>query len=366
MSSERELSERRSAEKLGFFKNANGRSRRTVPANKYSLQPRQPNRQAHHRFPSSLQQKYPPSSVSLGGNRGLSHPPWGCGPREPRTTRLGGRNGGAFTIFVDGLSSSATVKDLRSLGEKFGPVVDAFISRKERKNTKLAFGFVRYNHGDCAKEAITKIHGQDFFGLKLRVSWAKYGRDGRPVQRTTNNEGDGVPKTRRPILSPALRDNRRYSEVVIGTKNPGSTTGKENMEEKAASFTEKNFKDQVILNVLENPVMVKNLKLAVVIEIEQHSDSKKIEAFVSENEIDAVCLSSLSPNKLVLFLEDELNMERVLEDSSPLRKFVVDVRKWSEDEQYRERLVWIECVGVHPNCSSFENFEKMEIFGDAQ
>lgn len=70
------------------------------------------------------------------GNRGVSRPPWGHGPREPSSSRYGSPLGSSITLFIDGLSDSVTCKELRNLFEKEGLVDDVFISQKARKKQK--------------------------------------------------------------------------------------------------------------------------------------------------------------------------------------------------------------------------------------
>ena len=53
---------------------------------------------------------------------------------------------------------------------------------------------------------------------------------------------------------------------------------------------------------------------------------------------------------------DALNA--VSEDSSLWNVFD-DVRLWSEDEMFDNRLVWIECYGIHPKCWTIENVRKI-------
>lgn len=53
-------------------------------------------------------------------------------------------------------------------------------------------------------------------------------------------------------------------------------------------------------------------------------------------------------------------MTNAIEKNSPLWKLFVNVRRWSEEECFKERLVWIECVRFHPKCWSYENMKMLE------
>ncbi|CAO2830830.1 unnamed protein product [Amaranthus hypochondriacus] len=55
---------------------------------------------------------------------------------------------------------------------------------------------------------------------------------------------------------------------------------------------------------------------------------------------------------MILFFAGEPEVEKALSDSSPLWTLFDDVRRWSEGEIYNDRVVWLECFGVHPQCGS--------------
>lgn len=190
--------ERRSAF-LPKFKNRHERV--SWPAKSYSYQNIQSSRRT-----TTVQT---PNGGLRGGHRGEPVPQWGGGPREPPVSRLGVNNNGNFTIFIDGLSTAVTNMDLKALFQKSGRVVDAFVSRKQRSNKRWAFGFIRFNNGEEARRAISNINGQQFFGRKISVSWARFNREGRTfatVQNIEKKHGQKVVQKQRLITSPAYRD----------------------------------------------------------------------------------------------------------------------------------------------------------------
>ncbi|CAO2816026.1 unnamed protein product [Amaranthus hypochondriacus] len=103
--------------------------------------------------------------------------------------------------------------------------------------------------------------------------------------------------------------------------------------------------------------MAEKLAHAVVVEYEKVIDPKHAVSLVNGTNVPYVCMSSISPTKLILFFESELEVLNVIEEGSPLWKIFENVRRWSEDECYNDRLVWLECSGLHPKCWSFENIK---------
>ncbi|CAO2830972.1 unnamed protein product [Amaranthus hypochondriacus] len=108
------------------------------------------------------------------------------------------------------------------------------------------------------------------------------------------------------------------------------------------------------------------LDLAVVVVLDECTDIKSAAERISNSGVPFVCLSSLSPSKIIIFFEDEKELVVAMENTSPLRAIFQNIHRWSENDAYLDRLAWIECVGLHPVCWSLENFKKLgEIWGES-
>ena len=64
---------------------------------------------------------------------------------------------------------------------------------------------------------------------------------------------------------------------------------------------------------------------------------------------------SLSPTKMLIVFDSTNDAIAAVNEDSPLWNVFDDVRMWSEGESFDDRLVWVECVGIHPLCWSKEN-----------
>ncbi|CAO2813871.1 unnamed protein product [Amaranthus hypochondriacus] len=113
---------------------------------------------------------------------------------------------------------------------------------------------------------------------------------------------------------------------------------------------------QVPVQIHENSVMTQKLQYAIVVEDEQLPVCMNVTETFENLNLNVVCLSSLSPYKIIVFLEDEMDVKEALDEKSPLRNMFSAVRKWTDDEFSKERLVWIECFGLHPKCWGHDNF----------
>ncbi|CAO2840933.1 unnamed protein product [Amaranthus hypochondriacus] len=274
------------------------------------------------------------------GHRGPSRHRWWRGPREPPYPIRGPLSCGVFSLFVDGIGRSVTLSELRELFEEVGVVADTYISGKKRRNTRDSFGFVRFYREDEANMAVKQFDGAGFHGSMLKVSMAKYYKGGQPI---CNPKKFANPLAQYPVL----RDHRRSSVGLVGkSKVPTSSRHQQN-----------SAPSQVSLKIYKNHVIAKNLKYAIVIEDEKFLDGLNVIELISMSNIPVKCVSSLSPVKILLFLEDEVNVKVALDKNSPLRQLFQSVRIWTDDECFIERTVWLECHGIHPKCWSHGNLK---------
>ncbi|CAO2834639.1 unnamed protein product [Amaranthus hypochondriacus] len=286
------------------------------------------------------------------GHRGLSRHQWWRGPREPPPSLRGQGSSNSISLFVDGIARSVSLHELRALFEQEGQVNDVYISGKKRNHTKESFGFVRFSKEHEAVKAVHNLDGVSIRGGKLKISMAKYSKGGIPISKHKEKIAT-KPPTQPPVLrdqhrtqQPAFRDQRQYSEALEGRRRvPTSSDPHQKMTA-----------NQVPIKLFENHVIVKRLKHAIVIEDDKLPCGAKISELINNCNLHVTCLSSLSPYKIVLFLEDELNVKEALSEKSTLRTVFQNVRRWTDDECSNERLVWLDCHGIHPKCWSNGNF----------
>lgn len=114
-----------------------------------------------------------------------------------------------------------------------------------------------------------------------------------------------------------------------------------------------------VLTVIEISTMSNRLERAVVVEYDRSvSSSKAVSLAVASND-QFVCLSSLSPFKLILFFDTESEMRNAIDVASPLWTHFTKVRRWEDGEECGERVAVVECVGIHPKCWSLANITKI-------
>ena len=188
------------------------------------------------------------------------------------------------------------------------------------------------------------------FNTKLRVSMARYNKGGSAVY----NHNPVAEKKRvgnRRIINPAFRDNRKYSEVLLGVRkqNPMSK-----MEEECniipICFS---------LNVSENRKTAALLERAVIAENTEPLNLCRIELKVTAMAASMLGMYSLSPTKILIVFPCKETATNAVSTDSPLWKLFDDIRIWSEGELFDDRLVWIECVDIYPVCWSMENMRRI-------
>ncbi|CAO2832322.1 unnamed protein product [Amaranthus hypochondriacus] len=273
MVSEREFRERRGATGLGNFEFP--RRIRSNRSERYSF--------LGHRDSSQHW------SERWAGNRGSSHLRWRCGPREPLSSdgdlHRGGKVGGSFTLFVDGLSNAISNRFLQHLFGGYGKVLDTFISRKRRPNKKCFFGFVRFAHRMEAQRAIANLNGYCRSGFKLTVSMAKYQKGGNPFKVISRPiRSFHQPRIQYTVAGPQISRRFGEHEKVVLTKM--STVGK----------------NEKVIPILFNFYLSEKsdmalLKYDIVVENSKAILSEKALASSKAFEGDMAGLSSNSPTK---------------------------------------------------------------------
>ncbi|CAO2841453.1 unnamed protein product [Amaranthus hypochondriacus] len=113
------------------------------------------------------------------------------------------------------------------------------------------------------------------------------------------------------------------------------------------------------LKVSENLDVTKKLANVVVVENNDVITTKDAASSFSATQLAVVSMFSLSPTKLLLIFENELDTTKALMENSPMWCLFDEVRQWTEGEWYSDRVVWIELFGLHPKCWSLENIRKI-------
>lgn len=126
-------------------------------------------------------------------------------------------HGGVVSLFIDGISSYASRFDLKKIFSKVGVVADIYISKKRRKNSSKFFGFVRFFHLQEAKLAVNTFDGRFVLGSKIRVSMARYKKDGTSIA-VSQSAGKITLAVHRGLKHQPHSESRRYAVVTMGKK----------------------------------------------------------------------------------------------------------------------------------------------------
>lgn len=156
------------------------------------------------------------------------------------------------------------------------------------------------------------------------------------------------------ITTPFFRDHRTYVEAVVGMANSALTHPEEpcvpEQEEKLEMPPMDSTFSDFTLNVSENCIMSDKLERAVLVEYEGNVDAKQAVSLAVATDIPFVSASSVSPFKLLLFFDSVDEMMTAIAEDSPLRTVFTRVSRWEDGGEYYERIVLVECVGIHPKC----------------
>ena len=102
-----------------------------------------------------------------------------------------------------------------------GEVSDVFVSQKRRRNIDCRFGFVHVRKIDEARKAIFNLNGVKIRGKCLKVSFARFDKEGRPwdVSRLKETgKGDEV-KGKEEKYREVIEVGMNFKDVVEGRPN---------------------------------------------------------------------------------------------------------------------------------------------------
>ena len=111
------------------------------------------------------------------------------------------------------------------------------------------------------------------------------------------------------------------------------------------------------MNVEENSDIARVLKTAAIAENTEVFNLTQILPRIQSCQANVKGILSVSPTKLLIVFDNENDVMNAVDMESPLWNVFDDVRLWSEGELFDDRLVWIECVGLHPLCWSKDNLK---------
>ena len=159
-------------------------------------------------------------------------------------------------------------------------------------------------------------------------------------------------------MHPAHKDERRYSDVLLGVRKK--------LDALEATLDGKSSVIPVThsIHVNENLQTASLLNMAIIAENTETFDLPQIQSSVSACEVNQTGMFSLSLTKLLIVFSCENDAKNAVNMDSPLWNVFDDIRLWSEGEFFDDRLVWINCVGIHPLCWSLENLKSIgELWG---
>lgn len=111
------------------------------------------------------------------------------------------------------------------------------------------------------------------------------------------------------------------------------------------------------LKTVENERIAEKLEKAIIVKLGEEMSQKEAVALVADSDVTVLGMSSLTHNLLILFFENVEETCAAMEKGSTLWTIFADVRRWSDEQCYNERMAWIECHGLHPKCWSYENYK---------
>lgn len=250
------------------------------------------------------------------------------------------------TLFIDGLPQGISKQWVSDIFAEHGRLEDVYLSKKRRPSNSSIFGFVRFRNENDAKKAIEKLNGRVIKGKKMSVAIAKYEREKGTAQPNRREEGVRTNIQSRYIRFPSNRDYRRYVDVVKGDRSAKNYEGPKNIENRGTFRLE------------ELKATTEKLKTAVVLEVSESLELLSAVQSLEDSNLPIKVVSAISPNELVLFMDEEDNVKKALGVASPLWS-LGEAHIWSDERFEQTRTIWVEFDGIHPKWHSYDNMVKL-------
>ena len=170
----------------------------------------------------------------------------------------------SVSLFVDGLPRDMSWDWLMQIFSGEGEIIDVFVSKKIRRFSGSRFAFVRFKKVEEALSAIRNLDGIRIRGRSIKVSFAKYDKQGMPRESPVLVDKDkGADLVGDEVVDRMIsRDGRSFKEVVMDVPK----------QVKEDSWRLRNFKSEVVSEAGESrrqrgKVRLKKLAWSLVDEI---------------------------------------------------------------------------------------------------
>ena len=153
----------------------------------------------------------------------------------------------------------------------------------------------------------------------------------------------------RKIRNLALRDHRKYIDVLMGNKQSASKED-DGTKTMPICFT---------IDAAENVKITNTMNQAIIAENSEIINITKATKDVAALSKHIKGMYYLSPTRILIVFECMDEVVNAVSKESALWSIFDDIRPRSEGEQFDDRLVWLECYGLHPKCWSKENVKRI-------
>ena len=185
-------------------------------------------------------------------------------------------------------------------------------------------------------------------GMRLSVSMAKYKKGGAPAKKFDLHLKKRLLISEKSQIQPLEIRGRMLKCSWVNRKRLQWW-----MREKRQSLSISQLK------LLKNEEIVKMLDQAIIAENSDVINIAKAEKEVAACSKNVKSMYFLSPTRVLIVFDCKTEASNVVSVKSAVWDVFDDIRLWSKGDLFDDRLVWIECHGIHPKCWSTDNVRKI-------
>jgi len=255
------------------------------------------------------------------------------------------------SIYVNNLPHNLDKYGLQGIFSTIGRVVDSYIPKGNRLDSRPKYGFVRFASTQEANRSIQLLNRKIIRGHQIAISFANSVRPSRKKDRQQKPNS-------KPLEESAKHQNRReWRRVRKSEEDSRQQTSLAQQYKEPPPLTK-----SVIGSI--NADFMPWLSTSLVCSSLVPRDVAILANAINCGYGQCNHIYALSGYKFILTFQNEEALEVALQHPEELQHWFSDIKRWDKYERCSTRKVWLEIIGVPPHGWLWENFKTIaELWG---
>lgn len=261
-------------------------------------------------------------------------------------------------LFVDNLPEQIRKIWVYNLFSRFGKIREIFIPNKKSKISGRSFGFVRYFQFEDANKAVNEVNDSWYWGLKLKVNFAKFQRNKNEhsPNRNFNIGAQFLPKGKYGLKQHDNSPIENRGREVWRRKGVEESS---KQGEKRNEFAMAN-RGTISVQSTGNGCLFRS----AIAKINRLVSIEDLEYIFKWESSQIVQIKPIGGRYVIISFPDETSRDLVIKEKW-IPKWFKEIKPWNGEQAKVERFVWLSCYGMPLNAWSNSTFQNIgNLWGD--